>query len=165
VLKHINSVYDASSARRRYGWIKVKKNIEIDAYVSGFERGKIGGGYERKVGALVFSVMTEEGSLPIAKVANLPWDFRKEITEYDKTHNQLELSPNVYGQVAHLIGLELSRQARRLVHPRIVYWRNDLAQDKCIYSFKDIDSVRKGATDISLSRVVSGMERGETTRN
>lgn len=42
VLKNINYHYEDSNSRSRVGWVKVKKQVEFDAYVSGFERGRPG---------------------------------------------------------------------------------------------------------------------------
>lgn len=163
VLKNLNAPYEDSSARKRHGWIKVKKQVEVDAFVSGFERGRTGGDYETKVGSLVFSTNTEEGPLVVAKVSNLPWSFRKEVSEYDRETNTVKLDVNCYGRVARVIGLELSRRAGRLVHPRIDYWRSDLNQEQCVYSFREFEAVRKGETGAFLLRIVANIKKTEGT--
>lgn len=152
VLKNINYHYEDSNSRSRFGWIKVKRQVEFDAYVSGFERGKQGSEYEKYISCLVFSIATDKDNLAIAKVSNLPWFFRKEISSYDSETNQVKLNMDIYGKVAHLSGLELSKKARRLVHPRIVYWRADLAQEQCLYSMADVEEVRLGVPSSPLRR-------------
>ena len=48
VLKNLNSSYKNSSSRCRYSWVKVKRQMEMDGYVSGFERGRPGSNWETK---------------------------------------------------------------------------------------------------------------------
>lgn len=156
VLKNLNFTYVDSLRRCRVGWVKCKRQLVMDAYISGIERGRAGSDYENKIACLIFSVETEEGPLPIAKVSSLAWDYRKRVSLYDKGSNTVKLDVGQYGRVARLSGLELSMRARRLVHPRIVHWMNHLSQEQCVYSFKDIEMVRKGMIGISLARIVSG---------
>jgi ATP-dependent DNA ligase len=153
VFKNLESAY--SSKRERYGWVKLKKQIEMSAYVSGFERGRQGSDYANKVSCLVFSIQTEEGPVEIAKISNLPWDLRKEISMYNKTTGELTLEPEILGSVAIINGFEISRNARRLVHPRIEKWCKDLNPTQCVYSYKDLEAIRKGQTGINLTRVVN----------
>jgi ATP-dependent DNA ligase len=163
VLKNINYHYEDSNSRSRVGWVKVKKQVEFDAYVSGFERGKPDSEYENHVSCLIFSVATDKDHIAIAKVSNLPWFFRKEISVYDKETNQVKLSMDIYGKVAHVSGLELSHKARRLVHPRIVFWRTDLTQEQCVYSMADIEATRSGAVNPPLRIAsVAAIDRTET---
>jgi len=158
VLKNLNSHYEDSFARSRNGWVKVKRQIELDCFVSGYERGRFGSDYVNRVSCLIFSVNTEVGPLAIAKISNLPWFFRKEISNYDAETNTVKLSADISGKVAHVVGLELSRKARRLVHPRVSYWRSDLKQEQCLYHLKDIEASRLGSTSALPLRIVGGRE-------
>lgn len=150
VLKNLNFSYVDSSSRSRWGWIKVKRQLELDAYVSGFEPGRVGSKYEHKVASLLFSVTSEAGHRVIAKVSNLPYHFRKEVSVYDRDNGVVKLNLDVYGRVAHLAGLEMSQRAFRLVHPRIVHWRSDLPQERCLYALSDLQDVRSGVVKVLL---------------
>lgn len=156
VLKRLGSKYRGNSRRDRFGWIKAKRQIEFDSYVSGFEAGRQSSLLSSKVANLHFSVLTDEGPRLIAKVSNLPWDFRKEISFYDRTTGKVALDPELYGKVAHLVGQELSQRAFRLVHPRITHWRSDLKQKSCVYRSSDLELLRKRETHTNPLRVVSG---------
>lgn len=145
VLKNLNSPYIDSTSRSRSGWVKVKRQIEIDAYVSGFERGRSGSKWEICVASLIFSVNTDKGHHTIAKVSNIPWVFRKKISHYDAKLNQLKLDVGVYGKVARLSGMEVSQRAFRLVYPNLVFWRPNLRQEDCVYAMSDLHAARMGA--------------------
>jgi ATP-dependent DNA ligase len=154
VLKNLNYHYEDSNSRSRHGWVKVKRQVVFECYVSGFERGRPGSEYENYVSCLIFSVSTEKTKLVTAKVSNLPWFFRKKITVYDKTTNTVKLNMECYGKVATVSGLEMSKKARRLVHPRIIHWRNDLKQEQCRYSLDEIEAARLGGLALPI-RIVS----------
>jgi ATP-dependent DNA ligase len=145
VLKNLNSVYEDSSARNRKGWIKVKHQLECQAFVSGFERGKTKGEWKNKVGVLIFSVLTEKGEQVIAKITNLPFPFRKQISVYDPVVNKVELNPDVYGKVATVGGVEISQRAYRLSHPKLIRWRSDVLKEQCRYSAADIECAGWGS--------------------
>jgi hypothetical protein len=155
VLKNLAYHYEDSSSRSRLGWIKVKRQLELDAYVSGFERGRPSSKWCDHVACLVFSVNTEKGHITIAKVSSLEWSFRKKISIHDRDNNAVKLDLDLYGRVARLSGVELSYKARRLMHPRIVYWNADLTQEQCVYRLDDIEAVRRGATNILPLRVAN----------
>jgi hypothetical protein len=155
VLKRLSSHYEDSSVRSRTGWVKCKRQVGFDAFITGFERGRPGSDYENLVSCLVFSINTQDCCLPIAKISALPWFFRKEISVYDKTTNTVELGADLFGRVAHIKGLELSRKARRLVHPRVSFWRTDLQKEQCNYSMKDIENLRLGNVGVVPMRIIS----------
>lgn len=161
VLKNLNSTYEDSSSRSRHGWVKFKKRLELDGYVSGFERGRTGSKWENLVSCLIFSVNTEAGHRAIAKVSNLEWDFRKGASQYDRATGSVKLRIDVYGRVARVNGLEMSQRAFRLVHPRIVHWRDDFTQAQCVYSLGDLQAARMGAVGKVPLRIVSGIEKIE----
>jgi hypothetical protein len=152
VLKCLDSPYRDNSSRDRTSWVKCKRETEITAYVSGYERGKPGTSWENHVAAVVFSVNTDEGPTVIAKVTNLPYEFRKQISIRDRS-GALSLEPELFGAVAKISGLELSKQARRLIHARITRWCPDLSQLQCVYSWDDLERVRLGNTTVPLLRL------------
>jgi ATP-dependent DNA ligase len=153
ILKNLNSLYEASTARNRRGWIKVKREVEFTAYVSGHERGKFNGEWKNKVGCLVFSILTEKGPHEIAKVTNFTYDFRKEMSVYDPATNKVELSPLILGSVATVTGVEISQRAKRLSHPKVTKWRDDLKREDCFYPTMTIEGDGWGQDD--------AQERGE----
>jgi hypothetical protein len=156
VLKNLNYHYESSTSRSRFGWIKVKRQVEIDGYVSGFGRGKKGSEYENHVAYLEFSVLTDRGPVVIAHVSSLPWFYRKEVNVYDRNTDTVKLKMSEYGKVAHLVGMELSRKARRLTHARISYWRSDLKQEACTYQWSDLEATRLGVCGPILRSVAGG---------
>lgn len=155
VLKNVNYHYEDSNSRSRFGWVKVKRCVELTAYVSGFEQGKPGSEWEDYVSCLIFSVITKQGHFTVAKVSNLPWQFRKDISLKDSSTNKVKLRMDVYGKVAALSGLEMSKRAFRLVHPKIVQWRDDLKQVQCIYAKEDLTACRLGTATVIPMRIVT----------
>lgn len=153
VLKFLGSRYDDSSSRNRYGWIKVKREVQFDGFVSGFEQGRPGSKYAHQVATILFSISTEKSHHMIAKCSNLPWAFRKEISIYDGATGRVRLEPSVYGRVARLSGQEFSARACRLVHPGIVHWRSEMTQDQCRYADVELQALRQGETTEMLRTV------------
>lgn len=156
VLKRLASPYIDSGNRSRRGWVKVKRDLEITAYVSGFETGRPGSLNELRVAVLHFSVNTEKGPRLVAKVSNLSNDLQKEITLRDRMARKTELNPQWLGKVAIVTGQELAYKSGRLVSARIEHWRSDLTKEDCVYSHSDLELVRRGNTSVSLARIVSG---------
>ena len=166
VLKNLNFRDVDTGSCPRAGWVKVKKQLEVDCLCFRLrERSSRQSDYGIRSHALSFRVMTEEGPLPIAKVSNLPWELSaRRSAIYDKSTNEVRLDVNQYGRVGRLCGVRaIQRMPVGLVHPRIDHWQKHLSQEQCVYSLKDIENVRKGVTGISLARIVSdvGLERQE----
>jgi len=142
VMKNLRSPYIASSSRRRDGWVKVKKRIEVDAYVTGFKRGDPDTGWENMVGAIEFSVMTENGEHPIGFGINLTMEQRRKVTKYDSETNTVTLHPAMYGKVAEISGQDISARVLRLTHCTIDRWRNKRGDEKgkedCVVKLADL---------------------------
>jgi ATP-dependent DNA ligase len=140
VFKNLNSPYVDSSKRSRKGWIKVKRSVELDAFVSGFEGGKPNGRWKNRIATLLFSVDTEDGPHLIAKVSSISKRSRTMITVKNKETKQISLHPDMIGKTAHLVGQEITPKSLRLLHPKVVRW-DRLGVDskvRCCYSMKDI---------------------------
>jgi hypothetical protein len=140
MFKNLNSPYLDSSKRSRKGWVKVKKSVELDAFVSGFEPGKPNGRWKNRVATLLFSVDTEAGPHLIAKVSSISKRSRTMITVKDRETKQISLHPDMIGKTAHLVGQEITPKSLRLLHPRVIRW-NHMGVDaktRCTYSMKDI---------------------------
>src|SRR6202035_996539 len=142
-----------NSSRDRTSWVKCKRETELTAYVRGYERGRPGSNWENHVAALVFSINTDGSSTVIAKVTNLPYEFRKQITIRDRA-GSINLDPEIYGSVAKVSGLELSAKVRRLTHPRITRGCPDLNQTQCNYAWDDLEGARLGSTATIPLRIV-----------
>lgn len=131
VLKNLNSTYEASSSRQRDAWVKVKKRIEFDAFVSGFERGDKDSGFENLVGNLEFSVYTETGELHmLGKPINMTMEMRKEISRYDPATDSVSMVPEMLGRVAEISGQDISARTYRLSHCTIERWRDQPGDTK-----------------------------------
>jgi len=144
ILKNLNAVYEDSSSRSRNGWVKVKKRIEFDAFVTGFVRGEPGSGWENLVGALTFSVHTEKGLHELGNASNITLETRKKISVYDPATNQVSLIPAIMGKVAEISGQDVSSRSLRLSHCTIERWRAKVGPDaktsqECIQSYADLE--------------------------
>lgn len=122
VLKNLDSTYESSTSRNRDGWVKFKRRREVDAFVTGYKLGEEGSGWENLIGALEFSVKTEDGSdHVIAYPTNITLEQRKKLTVL--VNGQPTLHPKIYGLVAQVSGQDFSARALRLTHATIDRWR------------------------------------------
>ena len=105
---------------RRVGhWIKRKRGIEVEAFVTGFKPGS--NGHAAMVGAIEFGT-TRNGSVePIAWVSGLPSASRSRMTQLDSAGN-VKLAPGYLGRRALILGQDRSAKSGRLRHARIVRW-------------------------------------------
>lgn len=143
ILKHLDAPYIDSSSRRRDAWVKVKKRIEFDTFVTGFIRGSAGTGWEKMIGALEFSVNTEKGKHVIGYASNITLETRQKITQYDPTTDTVKLHPAMYGKVAQISGQDISARELRLSHCTIDRWRPKQGPDakraeECIVKMEDL---------------------------
>jgi ATP-dependent DNA ligase len=161
VLKNLASPYHDSLKRAKAGWVKVKRQLAFEAFVSWFDQVRQDSRYNDRVACLIFSLQTDSGPCVIAKVANLPSRFRREVSVFDKKTGSVALRLDVLGRVASVAGLEISRKARRLSHPKILRWRPDLRPEDCSYVSSDIEATSQGATNSLPLRAVESMKGGE----
>lgn len=149
VLKNLLSKYVATTSRKKDGWVKVKRTMTetmadtglgdtLDAFVTGYDLGEEGKGWEGQVGSLTFSVILEkkDGTTTvheIARVSNISAELRAEITDLTDP-NSPKLKKEWYGKCASLDGQSVSARALRLVHAVIVEWRPDRSSDSCVMS-------------------------------
>ena len=143
ILKNLRSPYIDSSSRRRDAWIKVKKRLEFDAFVTGFIRGDADTAWKNLVGALEFSVETDNGRHVIAYCTNLPLESRKKITVYDEANDKVSLNPAVLGKVAEISGQDISARSLRLSHATIDRWRpkdgpDAKRKEQCVALMEDL---------------------------
>lgn len=145
VAKNINSEY-VPTKRWRTHWVKIKRTMSqvmdtIEGWVSGFELGKEGKGWEDLVGALHISVSLEkeDGTAEdhvIARVTNIPLELRKKITIREK--GEYKLHPEMYGKVAEVDGQSVSARKMSLTHPKLVRFRIDKNKHQCTLKEADL---------------------------
>ena len=106
---------------RRVGhWIKRKRGIEVEAFVTGFKPGT--NGHAAMIGAIEFSVcQANRSSTPIAWVSGWSDQERGTMTRLDPT-GKLFLNPSYLGRKAMIEGQDHSAKARRIRHARILRW-------------------------------------------
>jgi len=110
VLKCRYSTY-VTEGRPRDCWIKVKSSISIDAFVSGVFSSR-----KQRAAGLEFSVTRNGIPFMIARVASLPDEFRRQI---ENGHSPL-------GRVAELGGMCFSPKSGRIMHAKILRWREGM---------------------------------------
>lgn len=148
IAKRLDGMYKDDSNRSRDGWIKIKRTTTgtlgdtIDGFITGFELGKEGRGFENYVGSLYISINLEkeDGSTyvhEIARVANVPLEKRKEITVEGEKGPELDKS--YYNKVVEVEGQAVSSRARRLTHPRLLRFRDDKAPHECTMKESDLN--------------------------
>lgn len=118
VWKKADSPYEPG---RRVGhWIKKKRGIEVEAFVTGFKPGN--NGHAAMVGAIEFAVRDAEGSpVPIAWISNLSDSDRMALTEIGM-NGQPSMGIWHLGRRAVISGQDLSSRAKRFRHARLVRW-------------------------------------------
>ena len=125
IAKDPNASYFESHA-----WLKLKQKITVDAIVTGWEHGAVGGKYADTLGALKVSVQTpHDGLVEIAKV--VPGD--------DKVRGQLfstlkELEKEQILGLAIVVEMESQGWTKdyRLRHPRILRYRKDRSEPNTV---------------------------------
>lgn len=106
--------------RRVSHWIKRKRGIEMEAFITGFKPGT--NGHSHLVGAVEFGVRKPDGStLWIAWVSNLSDADRFELTESPSARD-VQLASHHIGRRAVITGLDQSAKAGRIRHARLVRW-------------------------------------------
>jgi ATP-dependent DNA ligase len=108
--------------RRVKHWIKRKRDVEVEAFVSAFKPGSPGRGHGHLVGAVEFSIEGENGqSRPIAWVSSWTDEERDGLTWRDREGNPT-LDPTSYGRRAIVVGQDESGRSGRLRHARLRRW-------------------------------------------
>ena len=145
IAKHLNGKYIATQSRGRDRYVKIKRKVSdslnetdgdgVDAFITGFDLGKVGSGWESLVGSLTLSVNVQrkDGSEyvhEIARVSNIPMELREKMTVIVEGVPQLD--PAYYGKVLEIDGQDISSRALRITHARILNWRPDRDQFSCV---------------------------------
>jgi ATP-dependent DNA ligase len=118
VWKKVDQSYQPG--RRVNYWIKRKRGIEMEAFVSGFKLGK--NGHAHVIGAVEFSIRDPDGTIrPIAWVSNWTDKERQAMTERAES-GTVRLNSNCLGRRAIITGQEESARSRRIRHARVKQW-------------------------------------------
>jgi ATP-dependent DNA ligase len=118
VWKRVDGIYEPG---RRVGhWIKRKRGIEVEAFVTGFKPGT--NGHTGLVGAVEFSTRNPDGStVPIGWVSGFADSERWALTEVD-VNGCIGIAPDCLGKRAIISGEDFSARAQRIRHARLVRW-------------------------------------------
>lgn len=143
ILKNVTSSYIDSTSRSREAWVKVKKRIEYDCFVSGFKPGEPGSGWENLVGALKFSINTDKGEWELGYASNITLEERKAMTGY--VNGAPVLKDEYYGRVAQISGQDISARSLRLSHCTIDRWRTGADGKSADECFVGMESLREAA--------------------
>jgi len=120
VWKRLDQPYEVG--RRVSHWVKRKRSLKVEAFVSGFKPGNSEGGHRNLVGALEFSVVDQHGHpTPVAWASNLSDAERATMTDRDSLGNP-RLRPQILGRRAMLTAQDVAGRSRRLRHARISQW-------------------------------------------
>ena len=120
VWKRLNEPYELG--RRVNHWIKRKRGVEIEAFVTGFKRGTPQRGHANMIGAVEFSVRQNDGRHhPIAWVSAWSDEDRSQMTQMDAVGN-VTLAPSYLVRKAIIFGQDHSAKSRRIRHARIRRW-------------------------------------------
>lgn len=124
VWKRIDQPY--KPGKRVQHWIKRKRAIEVEAFITGFKPGTPGRGNSNQIGAIEFSILDENSKpRPIAWVSNLTDADRQAMTQQINGRVALDLA--FYGRRAIIIGQDESAKSKRIRHARIKQWVPDLS--------------------------------------
>jgi ATP-dependent DNA ligase len=120
VWKRIDGTYEPG--RRVRHWIKRKRGIEVEAFVSGFKPGTPERGHGQLVGAIEFSIHEGSGvSRPIAWVSNWTDEEREAMTEPNHS-GSVQLNTEFIGRRALVAGQGFASRSNRMRHARIRKW-------------------------------------------
>lgn len=146
IYKNLDSVYVPTESRRRDVWVKFKRDVSsslgdtVDGWVSGYQLGKEGSGWEKLVGSLEITVTLQPSGEEhvIANVTNLPMEYREKITV--EGPNGPEMDKSMYDKVVEIDGQDISARKRALTHSRIIRFREDKTKFECMMDEEFLNS-------------------------
>ncbi|HWG41294.1 MAG TPA: hypothetical protein VN688_00805 [Gemmataceae bacterium] len=118
VWKKANSIY--LPGRRVPFWVKRKRGIEVEAFVTAGKAGN--NGHAQVIGAVEFSIRNPDGTrVAVAWVSGWSDEERQAMTVRD-TDGVVRLNPDFIGRRAVLVGQDESAKSRRIRHARLKQW-------------------------------------------
>jgi len=124
MLKHKELAYQQGKRSKKQ--LKLKRFIEVDAWISGYLPGKKDTKNEGKVGAYEFSAYVDGEPAIVGHASNMTEVERNAITAPDGS-----LKEEIYGKIYELRGQELTKNDL-IFHCNMVRERLDKNQDQCI---------------------------------
>jgi ATP-dependent DNA ligase len=120
VWKHAGSLYEPG--KRVSHWIKRKRGLEVEAFVTGFKLGSPERGHSHLVGAIEFSIQEHNGSVrPIAWVSG--WSDQERVAmTWKEPNGRPTLNPTYLGRAAVVVGQDEAGKSRRIRHARLKHW-------------------------------------------
>ena len=119
VWKKADQLYEPG--RRVKHWIKRKRSIKIEAFVTGFKPGSPDRGNCNLIGAIEFGIQNGNGTTrSIAWVSNLTNAERQAMTR--SSEGRVMLNPAYLGRRAIITGQNESAKSQRLRHAKIERW-------------------------------------------
>lgn len=127
--KSLDSYYETKPTSRPVSWVKRKKRMTVDGFITGYKPGEAG--FNGLVGALEISVFDENGiSTPIAMVSSIELEVRKELTAPDGS-----LKEEYLFEVVEVSFQEIASRSNRGRHATFDKFRPDKNSKECtIYS-------------------------------
>ena len=120
VWKRLDRPYEPG--RRVRHWLKRKRGVEIEAFVTGFKPGSPERGNAHRVGAVEFGRRDEAGRIVVAAwVSNWTDQERDAMTRIDGAGN-VTLNPDYLGRKAVVAGQDVAARSQRIRHARIMRW-------------------------------------------
>ncbi len=127
MLKDLNAPYHApSTSSRSKHWVKWKRRITHDAFISGFIPGQHG--HKGLVGSLLISQLQDNIPVEIGGISNFPKNLRFALSD-----SEGNLKQDYYNRVVEVFAHSISKN-NRLRHCNILRWRDDKIQSECIYT-------------------------------
>ena len=132
MLKNLRSVhYAPSKSARTKGWVKWKKTVTYDGFITGFKEGE--GEDTGFVGVLYISGYNKAGEIvEFASVSNLSQQDKKDLTV--TIDGEVQLRRDYFKKVVEVKGQEFTKN-NRLRHALILRWRGDKNAETCSLPF------------------------------
>jgi len=106
---------------RRVGhWIKRKRGMALQAFVTGFKTGT--NGHSGKVGGLEFSTQNPDGTCHVAAWVTGWTDVERDSMTLSMADGTVALNPQYHRRRARIEGQDVSARSRRLRHARLLSW-------------------------------------------
>ena len=125
MFKLIDSLYEFG--KRSRAWYKLKRFMEISAFISGYVPATEGKAWEGLIGAFEVSVYSGDEPIHVASCSAMPFEMRKDATAPDGS-----LNPKYLGRVIECRMQEMTTRSFRGRHAVMVRFRDDQSQHDCL---------------------------------
>lgn len=129
ILKSRKAPYE--QGKRTKGQWKLKGNLEIDCFVSGFVPSSEDKSLRNYIGGFKFSTNYHNKEIEVAAVSNIDLATRKAATSYDENGTPI-LNEEWLGKCASLICQNFKKGSLRMGSARISEWRDDKTPEDCV---------------------------------